>query len=174
MAGYQAARTEPRSLLNNRFQASSTPARVAILCFKLSHTEYGELRTSVPESPYTVLSLEFRGVCMEAWTYGTFLCILRLQQNGSHAVCGRRLGKDWGVADEGPDFPPLKFTNLETEEGSMLYYALVFLVVAIVAGILGFGGVAFAAAGIAKILFFLFLIAFLISLVTHLGRRGTP
>jgi uncharacterized membrane protein YtjA (UPF0391 family) len=39
----------------------------------------------------------------------------------------------------------------------MLYYALVFLVVALIAGFLGFGGVAFAAAGIAKILFFVFL-----------------
>lgn len=55
----------------------------------------------------------------------------------------------------------------------MLYYALVFLIVAIIAGLLGFGAVAFAAAGIAKLLFFLFLIAFLISLVMHLGRRSS-
>jgi uncharacterized membrane protein YtjA (UPF0391 family) len=54
----------------------------------------------------------------------------------------------------------------------MLYWALVFLVVAIVAGLLGFGAVAFAAAGIAKILFFLFLILFLVSLVMHVGRRA--
>ena len=39
----------------------------------------------------------------------------------------------------------------------MLYYALVFLVVAIIAGVLGFGGIAGASAGIAQILFFLFL-----------------
>jgi len=38
----------------------------------------------------------------------------------------------------------------------MLYYALIFLVVALIAGFLGFGGIAFAAAGIAKILFFYF------------------
>lgn len=53
---------------------------------------------------------------------------------------------------------------------TMLYYALVFLIVAIIAGILGFGAVAFAAAGIAKILFFIFLVLFIISLVAHLGR----
>lgn len=54
----------------------------------------------------------------------------------------------------------------------MLYWALMFLIVAIVAGLLGFGAVAFAAAGIAKILFFLFLIAFVVSLVMHVGRRA--
>ena len=54
--------------------------------------------------------------------------------------------------------------------GTMLYYALVFLVIAVIAGLLGFGAIAFAAAGIAKILFFIFLILFLVSLITHLGR----
>ncbi len=38
----------------------------------------------------------------------------------------------------------------------MLYYALLFLLIALIAGFLGFGGVAFAAAGIAKICFFYF------------------
>lgn len=52
----------------------------------------------------------------------------------------------------------------------MLYYALVFFVVAIVAGLLGFGAIAFAAAGIAKILFYVFLVLFLVSLITHMGR----
>jgi len=55
----------------------------------------------------------------------------------------------------------------------MLYYALVFLIVAIIAGLLGFGAIAFAAAGIAKLLFFLFLILFLVSLVVHAGRRSS-
>ena len=53
----------------------------------------------------------------------------------------------------------------------MLYYALVFFVVAILAAIMGFGGVAVAFAGIAKILFFLFLVLFLVSLVMHVSRR---
>jgi uncharacterized membrane protein YtjA (UPF0391 family) len=54
--------------------------------------------------------------------------------------------------------------------GFMLYYALVFLVIAVVAGLLGFGYIAFAAAGIAKVLFFIFVVLFLISLISHLGR----
>jgi len=54
----------------------------------------------------------------------------------------------------------------------MLYYALVFLVIALLAAFLGFGGIAVAFAGLAKILFFLFLIAFVVSLVMHAGRRA--
>jgi len=54
----------------------------------------------------------------------------------------------------------------------MLYYALVFFVIAITAGLLGFGVIAFAAAEIARILFFIFLIAFLVSLITHMARRA--
>jgi uncharacterized membrane protein YtjA (UPF0391 family) len=53
----------------------------------------------------------------------------------------------------------------------MLYYALVFLLIAIVAAVFGFGGVAIASAGIAKILFFIFVVLFLVSLVTHMSRR---
>jgi uncharacterized membrane protein YtjA (UPF0391 family) len=56
----------------------------------------------------------------------------------------------------------------------MLYYTIVFLIIAVIAGVLGFGGVEFAAAGVAKLLFFLFLIAFLFTLVKHLGRRRMP
>jgi uncharacterized membrane protein YtjA (UPF0391 family) len=54
----------------------------------------------------------------------------------------------------------------------MLYYALVFLLVAIIAGALGFGFVAFAAAGIAKICFFIFLVMFIVTLLAHLSRGG--
>jgi uncharacterized membrane protein YtjA (UPF0391 family) len=54
----------------------------------------------------------------------------------------------------------------------MLYYALVFLIVAIIAGLLGFGAISFAAAGIAKILFFIFIVLFLVSLVRHIGSRA--
>ena len=45
----------------------------------------------------------------------------------------------------------------------MLYYAVVFLVIALVAAALGFGGIAGASAGIAQILFFLFLLFFAVS-----------
>lgn len=64
---------------------------------------------------------------------------------------------------------PEGFSALE-REAVLLYYAMVFLVVAIIAGLLGFGAVAFAAAGMAKVLFFVFLALFLASLVGHLGR----
>jgi uncharacterized membrane protein YtjA (UPF0391 family) len=56
-------------------------------------------------------------------------------------------------------------------EFPMLYYALVFLVIALIAGVLGFGGIAGASAGIAQILFFLFLAFLVISLVIGLFRR---
>jgi uncharacterized membrane protein YtjA (UPF0391 family) len=54
----------------------------------------------------------------------------------------------------------------------MLYWALVFFVVAILAAVFGFGGVATAATGIAKILFFIFVVLFLVSLLFGLTRRG--
>jgi uncharacterized membrane protein YtjA (UPF0391 family) len=57
----------------------------------------------------------------------------------------------------------------------MLYWALVFLIVALVAGAFGFGGIYVAAAGIAKVLFFIFLVLFLVSLVAGgWSRRSLP
>ena len=53
----------------------------------------------------------------------------------------------------------------------MLYWTLMFLIVALVAGLLGFGAIAFAAAEVAKILFFVFLVLFLVSLLTNVVRR---
>jgi uncharacterized membrane protein YtjA (UPF0391 family) len=53
----------------------------------------------------------------------------------------------------------------------MLYYALVFLLIAILAGVFGFTGISLASAGIAKILFFVFIVLFLVSLITHAARR---
>jgi uncharacterized membrane protein YtjA (UPF0391 family) len=55
----------------------------------------------------------------------------------------------------------------------MLYYSLMFLLIALIAGALGFGFVAFAAAGIAKVCFFLFLVMFVVSLLAHI-TRGRP
>ncbi len=52
----------------------------------------------------------------------------------------------------------------------MLYWAIVFLVIALVAALLGFGGIASAAAGIAKLLFGIFLILFVVFLVLSLIR----
>jgi uncharacterized membrane protein YtjA (UPF0391 family) len=55
---------------------------------------------------------------------------------------------------------------------TMLYWALVFIVVAIIAGALGFGGIAGTSAGIAQILFFVFLAFLVISLLAGLFRRA--
>ncbi|SHF75761.1 uncharacterized protein DUF1328 [Litoreibacter halocynthiae] len=53
----------------------------------------------------------------------------------------------------------------------MLYWALVFFVVAIIAGVFGFGGIASASAGIAQILFFIFLALFVATLIVRLVRK---
>jgi len=50
----------------------------------------------------------------------------------------------------------------------MLYWAAIFLVVALVAGVLGFGGIAATSAGIARVLFGIFLILFLVTAVLQL------
>jgi len=54
----------------------------------------------------------------------------------------------------------------------MLYYALIFLLVAIAAGVLGFGRIAGTASWIAQVLFVVFLVMFIVSLVTHTRRRA--
>jgi uncharacterized membrane protein YtjA (UPF0391 family) len=54
-------------------------------------------------------------------------------------------------------------------ESRMLYYTVIFLIIALIAGALGFFGIAGAAAGIAKILFIVFLVLFVLSLI--FGRR---
>jgi uncharacterized membrane protein YtjA (UPF0391 family) len=51
----------------------------------------------------------------------------------------------------------------------MLYWAFVFLIIALVAGALGLGGIAGTAAGIARVLFGVFIVLFLVGLV--LGLR---
>ncbi len=56
------------------------------------------------------------------------------------------------------------------KESIMLYWAVIFLIVAIIAGAFGFFGVEGLATEIAKILFVIFIIVFLISLVG--GFRG--
>lgn len=53
----------------------------------------------------------------------------------------------------------------------MLYYAIVFILVAIVAGALGFGLVAGTSASIAKVLFVVFLVLAIVSLFR--GRKPT-
>lgn len=54
----------------------------------------------------------------------------------------------------------------------MLYWALMFLVIALVAGLLGFGTVAFVASDMARICFVVFLVLFVATLATHILRRA--
>jgi len=54
----------------------------------------------------------------------------------------------------------------------MLYYAIVFFVIALVAALFGFGGIAAGAAGIAKILFFAFLVIAIVTFLMSLARRS--
>jgi uncharacterized membrane protein YtjA (UPF0391 family) len=56
--------------------------------------------------------------------------------------------------------------------GSLLHYALVFLVVALIAAAVGFGGVAGSAMEAARLLFWVFIILFVVSLVAGLVRRA--
>jgi uncharacterized membrane protein YtjA (UPF0391 family) len=55
---------------------------------------------------------------------------------------------------------------------TMLYWAVVFFIIALVAAIFGFTGIFVAAAGIAKILFVIFLVLLIISLIAGGVRRG--
>jgi uncharacterized membrane protein YtjA (UPF0391 family) len=58
-------------------------------------------------------------------------------------------------------------------EKIMLYWALVFFLIALVAAPFGFFGIAAGAASIARILFFVFIVLFLVSLLTGMRPRGT-
>lgn len=54
----------------------------------------------------------------------------------------------------------------------MLYYSIVFFIIALVAAVLGFGGLAGTMAGIAQVLFWIFVVLFVISLI--LGAEAGP
>jgi uncharacterized membrane protein YtjA (UPF0391 family) len=56
--------------------------------------------------------------------------------------------------------------------GNLLYYALVFLVVAVVAAFFGFGGVAGTAMSGAQLLFWVAIVLFVVSAVVGLLRRA--
>jgi uncharacterized membrane protein YtjA (UPF0391 family) len=56
----------------------------------------------------------------------------------------------------------------------MLGWTIAFLVIALIAGALGFGVLAGTAFAAAKIIFVLALLAFLISAVVEVSRRGAP
>jgi uncharacterized membrane protein YtjA (UPF0391 family) len=56
-------------------------------------------------------------------------------------------------------------------ESPMLYYAVIFFIIAIVAAVLGFGGIAAGAATIAQILFWVFLAVALMTGIAYLVQR---
>lgn len=56
--------------------------------------------------------------------------------------------------------------------GNMLYYAVVFLVVALIAAFFGFGGVAGTAMEGARILFWVAIVLFVISIIAGFVRRA--
>ncbi len=56
--------------------------------------------------------------------------------------------------------------------GNMLYYAIVFLVIAIIAAFFGFGGVAGTAVEAARILFWIAIVLLVVSLVFGAIRRA--
>jgi uncharacterized membrane protein YtjA (UPF0391 family) len=55
--------------------------------------------------------------------------------------------------------------------GNLLYYAIVFLIVAVVAAVFGFGGVAGTAMEGAKLLFWVAIVLFVIMLIAGVVRR---
>jgi uncharacterized membrane protein YtjA (UPF0391 family) len=73
------------------------------------------------------------------------------------------------------DFPAnvLFRTSLkERDMGNLLYWALIFLIIAIIAGVLGFGGAAGVATNAASLLFWVAIILFVVSVVAGMLRRG--
>lgn len=65
----------------------------------------------------------------------------------------------------------LRTAFVRCHNNAMLYYALVYFVVALIAAAFGFGGFGASAEDIARILFVLFLVMALVSLFFHLARR---
>jgi uncharacterized membrane protein YtjA (UPF0391 family) len=56
----------------------------------------------------------------------------------------------------------------------MLYWAVIFFIIALIAGVFGFGGIASASVGIAQILFFIFLVLFVVTLIARLVSGRAP
>jgi hypothetical protein len=56
----------------------------------------------------------------------------------------------------------------------MLYWTLMFLILAVVSGVFGFTGIASSAAGIAQILFYFFIVALIVSALSSALRGRMP
>jgi uncharacterized membrane protein YtjA (UPF0391 family) len=55
---------------------------------------------------------------------------------------------------------------------NLIYYAIVFLVIALIAAAVGFGGVAGFAMEAARLLFWVFIVLFVVSLIAGVVRRA--
>ncbi|WP_415922106.1 DUF1328 domain-containing protein [Tateyamaria sp. SN6-1] len=66
--------------------------------------------------------------------------------------------------------PATLTSRTETKGNAMLYWSIMFLIIALVAAVFGFGGIAAASTGVAQILFVLFIILFAITVVVRLLR----
>lgn len=56
--------------------------------------------------------------------------------------------------------------------GNLLYYAIVFLIIAVVAAALGFGGVAGTAMEGARLIFWVAIVLFIVAIVANFVRRA--
>lgn len=63
-----------------------------------------------------------------------------------------------------------KIYLIKHKEVEMLYWAVIFFIVALISGIFGFSGIAAASAGIAQVLFYIFIIFFVITAVLHVAK----
>jgi uncharacterized membrane protein YtjA (UPF0391 family) len=101
---------------------------------------------------------------------------------GSLPVKSGIAGRLWALSYSSVWEPPIlteiavrdnvSHSSPDTPRGiNMLYYAVVFFVIALIAALFGFGGIAAGAVGIAKILFFVFLVVAILSAVLGLARR---
>jgi uncharacterized membrane protein YtjA (UPF0391 family) len=144
----------PRSINTGRGALVDTPAVIASL--KSGHVGYLGLDVHDHHAAFNRASADAftrcqgarscRSKCSAAHWPGTAPFLLEISlRNKRSATCGMR------------------------EEDIMLYYALVFLVVALVAGVLGVSGVAAVASQIAWVLFVIAIVLFIVHFVS--GRR---
>ena len=66
---------------------------------------------------------------------------------------------------------PQRHSRFPASEIIVLYYAVVYFIVALIAALVGFGGIAAGAAGIAKILFIIFLLVSVVTFMLSLARK---
>jgi uncharacterized membrane protein YtjA (UPF0391 family) len=88
--------------------------------------------------------------------------------------CENRFGRTAVIAETRSSLERLVPQHQQKGEamGNLLYWAVVFLVVALVAAVLGFGGVAGTAMAGAQMLFWVAIVLFVISLIGGLLGRG--